>query len=226
MLPKLKKLKKADKIYLVLFVILFFSVVVSAFNYKPNTSSLSASDLQSQLSKTPTSNDDDTSNLSTDTATSNTSTSTNSSSTSESTLTQTSNAQCKINGKLPDSKCTPGAIDPRVTQDNIHQTICVSGYTKTVRPSSSTTSKMKLVSMQQYGFTDSPSNYEYDHLISLELGGAPIDTKNLWPELGKIPNPKDTVENKLHTLVCDGAMKLTEAQRRIVTDWTTALAGY
>ena len=34
----------------------------------------------------------------------------------------------------PHADLTPGAIDPRVTQDNIHETICVRGYTRTVRP--------------------------------------------------------------------------------------------
>ena len=33
-----------------------------------------------------------------------------------------------INGGLPDPKCTPGAINPSVTQDNIKNTICVPGY--------------------------------------------------------------------------------------------------
>lgn len=141
-------------------------------------------------------------------------------------VTSSGNSACHARGSLPDSNCTPGATDPRVTQDNIHQTICVSGYSKSVRPSSSITSSMKKISMQQYGFTDSSSNYEYDHLISLELGGAPADTKNLWPEPGGSPNPKDKVENKLHSLVCAGSMALAEAQRRIATDWTTALSGY
>ncbi len=37
-------------------------------------------------------------------------------------------------GRLPDPRCTPGAIDPAVTQANIRRTICVSGYTTKVRP--------------------------------------------------------------------------------------------
>ncbi|HEY1457602.1 MAG TPA: hypothetical protein VGF15_03700, partial [Solirubrobacteraceae bacterium] len=31
---------------------------------------------------------------------------------------------------LPDSRCTPGAIDPAVTQANITETICRPGYTR------------------------------------------------------------------------------------------------
>src|SRR6185437_12780780 len=34
----------------------------------------------------------------------------------------------------PDASITPGAIDPRVSQGNVQQTICVSGYTARVRP--------------------------------------------------------------------------------------------
>jgi hypothetical protein len=30
-------------------------------------------------------------------------------------------------GQLPDPRCTPGSIDPAVTQANIRRTICVSG---------------------------------------------------------------------------------------------------
>ncbi len=143
------------------------------------------------------------------------------------TATENPNSQCHVaSSNLPDPNCTPGEADPNVTQANINQTICVRGYTKTVRPPTNITSTLKKVSMQQYGFIDSSSNYEYDHLISLELGGSPQDTRNLWPEPGASPNPKDKVENKLHSLVCSGAIQLTEAQRRIATNWTTALAGY
>ena len=35
---------------------------------------------------------------------------------------------------LPDRHCTPGAINPQVTQSNIGSTICKSGYTSTIRP--------------------------------------------------------------------------------------------
>jgi hypothetical protein len=73
--------------------------------------------------------------------------------------------------------------------------------------------------MVAYGDTDSPRDYEYDHLISLELGGAPNDARNLWPEPGASPNPKDRVEDALHKQVCDGIVSLVEAQREIAGDW-------
>ena len=133
---------------------------------------------------------------------------------------QTLNTSCKIiNDILPDPKCTPGAIDPRVTQDNIDSTICVSGYTKTVRPPVSVTEPQKIESMKSYGFNDSPSNYEFDHLIPLELGGAPDNMKNLWPEPHSSSYDKDAVENYLHEQVCSGNMKLKTAQDLISTNW-------
>jgi hypothetical protein len=135
------------------------------------------------------------------------------------------NATCHASGVLPDKTCTPGVADPRVTQATINQTICISGYTKTVRPSVSYTNKLKAEQMTAYGYTDSIRAHEEDHLISLELGGSPDDPKNLWPEPHASPNPKDSVENYLHTAVCAGRITLQDAQTRIATDWTTAKAG-
>jgi hypothetical protein len=127
---------------------------------------------------------------------------------------------------LPDPACTPGVTDPRVTQDNITQTICVSGYTARVRPTASFTTALKRQQLVAYGHPgDLLSGYEEDHLISLELGGAPSDAANLWPEPQASPNPKDTIENHLHSLVCSGRLPLAEAQHRIATDWSTALDG-
>src|ERR1700751_1081179 len=44
---------------------------------------------------------------------------------------------------LPDPPCTPGATNPTVTQATIHQTICTSGWTATVRPPESYTEQLK-----------------------------------------------------------------------------------
>ncbi len=133
--------------------------------------------------------------------------------------------QCHMNGELPDAKCTPGVIDPRVVQSNIDQTICASGYSKSIRPPVSYTDSLKTQQMQQYGFTDSIRLHEEDHLISLELGGSPTDPKNIWPEPHASPNPKDNVEDFLHAAVCNGRVSLHEAQQRIAVNWTTAEQG-
>lgn len=131
-------------------------------------------------------------------------------------------AGCHVRGQLPDPTCTPGVIDPSVTQDNIGQTICSRGYTATVRPPVSYTNPLKLQQMALYGETGQPSQYEEDHLIPLELGGHPTDPRNLWPQPGASPNEKDRVENRLRELVCAGAVPLARAQAAIASDWTAA----
>jgi hypothetical protein len=112
---------------------------------------------------------------------------------------------------------------PDVTQATIGSTICRAGYTATIRPPASYTNALKRQQIVAYGYPDTdPRGYEEDHLIALELGGAPSDQRNLWPEPAHSPNPKDKVENVLRQRVCAGSLTLAEAQQRIATDWTTA----
>lgn len=130
---------------------------------------------------------------------------------------------CHVRGRypfnMPDPHCTPGALNPQVRQSTIGRTICRSGYTSRIRPSSRVTDREKLASMAAYGMRQGPSAYEYDHLISLELGGAANDSRNLWPENGGSPNKKDREENALHAKVCAGTMSLAHAQHIIANDW-------
>jgi hypothetical protein len=123
---------------------------------------------------------------------------------------------------LPDAGCTPGAIDPAVTQADLGSTICRAGYTKTVRPPESITEPEKQASLLAYGDHRPLHFYEYDHLVALELGGARNDAHNLWPEPGAAPNPKDSLEARLHARVCDGEMSLSAAQLAIARDWVAA----
>ena len=109
---------------------------------------------------------------------------------------------------------TPGVLNPDVTQATIGTTICVQGWTRTVRPPTEYTSALKLRQMRAYGETGPPSAFQEDHLISLELGGHPTDPRNLWPE----PYPRaahvDTIENELNAQVCGGSLTLAQAQER------------
>jgi hypothetical protein len=135
---------------------------------------------------------------------------------------------------LPDPHCTPGATNPRVTQADLASTVCKSGYTASIRPPASITGREKQASEAAYGFKGKASTTEYDHLISLELGGDPNSAQNLWPEPNKsgapgTTNPKDKVEDELRTLVCDAVhgkayLPLAKAQYLISTNWTTAIA--
>jgi hypothetical protein len=111
-----------------------------------------------------------------------------------------------------------------VTQASIDRTICSRGWTSTVRPPESVTEREKAASMAAYGDHRSLSFYEYDHFIPLELGGATNDARNLWPEPGATPNPKDAVEDRLNREVCEGKVTLGHAQHAIAADWV-ALAG-
>ncbi|MFD6159798.1 hypothetical protein ACFWF7_35855 [Nocardia sp. NPDC060256] len=124
---------------------------------------------------------------------------------------------------LPDPACTPGALNPRATQETLTTTICKSGYTTSIRPPASITEPEKKDSARGYSYTGSLADAEFDHLVPLELGGDPNDPRNLWIEPGRSTNPKDRVENTLHERVCSGAVALAKAQEAIATDWTTAL---
>jgi hypothetical protein len=109
---------------------------------------------------------------------------------------------------------SPGAVNPDVTQANIHQTICMHGWTKTVRPPVAYTNALKVKQMRQYGEAGDPSTFQEDHLISLELGGAPTDPRNLWPEPYPRASTVDAIENELNAKVCSGELSLADAQRK------------
>src|ERR1035438_8315750 len=66
---------------------------------------------------------------------------------------------------LPNPKLTPGDRDRKVTQDNIHETICVHGYTSKVR---NVPESLKKKVFSEYGITKNFGNYEVDHFISLD----------------------------------------------------------
>jgi hypothetical protein len=107
---------------------------------------------------------------------------------------------------------TPGSLNPDVTQATIDQTVCVKGWTATVRPPTSYTNQLKAEQMPEYGETGSLSDYQEDHLISLELGGNPTDPKNLWPEPYPRATDVDKIENELNGKVCSGELSLADAQ--------------
>lgn len=143
------------------------------------------------------------------------------------------------NGRLPgepNPALTPGAVNPSVTPATLGATICHRGWTATVRPPSSYTTGLKRTQIVEYGYADHRlSSYEEDHLIPLELGGAPRDPRNLWPEPYSATLPdgtpvgarvKDQLENRLNDLVCGGDMPLATAQHLIATDWVAAWQRY
>lgn len=128
---------------------------------------------------------------------------------------QTKTTGCQAKNALPDPGCTPGAIFPNATKDQI----CQSGYASSVRD---VPQSRKDQAYASYGIASHlPGQYEVDHLVSLELGGS-NDISNLWPEAAS-PTPgfheKDKVENYLHDQLCSGSISLHDAQVQIATNW-------
>lgn len=113
-----------------------------------------------------------------------------------------------------DAALTPGALNPAVTQATIGSTICVAGWTRTIRPPADYTGALKLRQMRDYDAHGPPTAFQEDHLISLELGGAPSDPRNLWPQPRPWADEVDRTENQLREEVCSGRLPLAEAQRR------------
>lgn len=126
---------------------------------------------------------------------------------------------------VPDRDRTPGAINQYVTADNIAQTICVPGWTATVRPPTSYTNRLKAEQMRETRLLGKASDYEEDHLVPLCLGGHPTDYHNLWPEPRRgrwTARFKDQLEASVCRAVCRGIMTLEEGRAIFLRpDWTT-----
>lgn len=133
-------------------------------------------------------------------------------------------------GDLPDPARTPGALNPEVNQANIQQTVCVKGWTKSVRPPAYYTNRLKRQQIRQYGYADSnPRDYEEDHLVPLSVGGHPTDPRNLWPQPRKSQwnaDRKDELEFAIYRGLCRGELTLAEARTAFATNWIDAYRRY
>lgn len=132
--------------------------------------------------------------------------------------THTRSAGCR-RGALPDRRCSPGAYYSGLTRT----VICAAGFrTAAIRD---VPQAEKFAVEREYGMA--PAYYgrsiEIDHVVPLELGGS-NDSANLFPEPGSGSagyHVKDELENRLHDLVCGGALSLATARRGIATNWET-----
>lgn len=137
-------------------------------------------------------------------------------------------------GVLPNANLTPGAVNTNLQISAIAQHGFVSG----TDARHVTESEKKAVFMEYFGKV--PANrgdYEIDHLISLELGGA-NDIHNLWPQsyTAKPWNAhvKDKLENWMSKSVRDSyktnatyAEHLLQVyQYQISHNWTNAYLNY
>jgi hypothetical protein len=140
---------------------------------------------------------------------------------------------------LPNNAESPGAINPNVTQDNIHQTICVKGWSQSVRPLDSFTEPLKLHLLVEHAPGDNPRQFELDHRVPIEDGGCPTCVANLWlqpwrdshhhvcqPAVLMDAACKDRLENLVHRRICAGQMSLATGQAIFLGDWITAYGQY
>lgn len=120
------------------------------------------------------------------------------------------------------------AVNPSVTQANIGQTICVSGWTKTIRPPVSYTNRIKYGLMDKAGIPRSRAHeLELDHLVALAIGGHPRDPANLVLQPWNGPDgahAKDAVEVAMQHAVCRHKVTLAAAQACMAHDWHTCSA--
>ena len=118
-----------------------------------------------------------------------------------------------------------GTVNLAVAQNNIASTICKSGWTKTVRPSVSYTNKIKKQQLQEIKVSWLNAYlYELDHLVPLEVGGAPKDLANLRIQLWDGPagaRVKDVLETRVKRLVCKGTITLEQGQSCFLNGWQT-----
>lgn len=136
---------------------------------------------------------------------------------------------CHVNG------VTYCARNPAVTQATIGTTICVRGWTATIRPPASYTDALKRQQLQQFASQHqgdpqwNVAGTEEDHRLSLDLGGAPTDPMNLSPEVHRSSTLKDQDEAALggsQGKVCRGLMTLQEAQQELISTWLAEWPGY
>jgi hypothetical protein len=122
------------------------------------------------------------------------------------------------------------ALNPEVDEETVDATICVSGYTRSVRPATSYTNGVKEKLMQEAGIGAARmGDFELDHIVPLALGGHPRKVSNLMlqPWEGEHgARVKDLLEVRLQSLVCHGRLDLTDAQVCIAENWEACAAQY
>jgi cytochrome c-type biogenesis protein CcmH/NrfF len=119
------------------------------------------------------------------------------------------------------------ALNPDVYPATIAETICTSGYTKEIRPSTTYTNGVKFKLMREAGIPRSESEtYALDHIVPLVLGGSPRSIDNLRLLTAAENSRKSRIEVKLRCMVCSGHIPLEEAQQAIYTDWKAAYHHY
>jgi hypothetical protein len=124
-------------------------------------------------------------------------------------------------GTTPDRNLTPGATRAVTIGE-----ICSMAHEDVVRE---VPASLRQQIFREYRIKNARAeDYEIDYLITPGLGGAE-DVHNLWPEPRSVTwnaQVKDTLEERLHEMVCAGKLDLPTAQRAIASDWIAAYKNY
>lgn len=113
----------------------------------------------------------------------------------------------------PITSVTPGKPIITTNKDDV----CTPGWATAHRGYLRAAQKRDVLTL--YGLPTDTKPAEWDHLISLELGGG-NGPENIWPQMDHAQDQrKDRLENRLHDDVCDGRFTLHEAQRQIREFW-------
>jgi hypothetical protein len=95
----------------------------------------------------------------------------------------------------------------------------------TIRPPKEYIEQLKREQIREYGYQDHRlRDYEEDHLIPLNLGGAPMDPRNLWPQPrrpadGWTAEMKHNLEAAFVRQFCSRQVPLDVARRAIAQNW-------
>jgi hypothetical protein len=123
---------------------------------------------------------------------------------------------------VPDSRLTPGLVRPISMNE-----VCTATYSD---DTDQVPASIRQQVFYEYGVTSQQTEeYGLDYLVSPQLGGT-ADIRNLWPEPeAQTPwnmRAKDTLEDHLHELVCQGKVGLATAQRDLANNWILAYEKY
>lgn len=122
----------------------------------------------------------------------------------------------------PDPALSPGSSASGASATDV----CSPTYIQSVALASDTDRRDAFA---RYGlpYPAAQTQYRVDHVIPAELGGD-NSPANLWPEpvTASTADRKNALANRLHDLVCSGAVPLATAQQQMATDWYAAWKTY
>ena len=139
---------------------------------------------------------------------------------------------------LPDPAVVTGIQNPAVNQGNIRTTVCVANWTKTVRPPTSYTDKLRA---QLTPPGHKPSDGEGDHAWPIEDGGMPgpvplsdpaqtaLFLHSFWWQIYADhygARVKDVLESNLHRRLCAGTITIQQAHDALFPNWLVGFVQY